>query len=107
MILLVGKAVRNVKKNEIKIGEQYIAKISGKLVPVKIISECSFGGWNGVNTVSGRDVRIRYAAKLRRGAGATTFTVKCPKCGLVYESHYPQSAHDVGAVHHRPELCGK
>jgi len=93
------------KKNDIKIGEQYIAKISGKLVPVKVVSESPYGGWFGLNTTTGREVRIRSAAKLRCGAGATTFTVTCPACSAVYESHYPQSAHDSGAVHHRPELC--
>jgi hypothetical protein len=92
-------------KTDIQIGQQYIAKISGKLVPVQILSESQYGGWNARNTVSGREVRIRSAAKLRRGAGSTTFTVKCSKCGKVYESHYTQKDLDSGKVCHRKELC--
>jgi hypothetical protein len=93
------------KKTDIKIGEQYIAKISGKLVPVQILRDSVYGGWDGKNTVTGREVRIRTAGKLRRGAGETTFSVKCSKCGVVYNSHFPQSDHDSGKVSHRKELC--
>ena len=54
------------KKRDIKIGETYLAKVSGKLVPVRITSESPHGGWNAVNTTTGREVRIRSAARLRR-----------------------------------------
>ena len=45
------------KKTDIKIGGQYIAKVSGKLVPVQILRESVYGGWDGKNTVTGREVR--------------------------------------------------
>jgi len=54
------------KKRDIKIGETYLAKVSGKLVPVRITSESPYGGWNAINTTTGREVRIRSAARLRR-----------------------------------------
>ena len=54
------------KKRDIEIGQTYLAKVSGKLVPVRIISESPYGGWNAVNTTTGREVRIRSAARLRR-----------------------------------------
>jgi hypothetical protein len=54
------------KKRDITIGETYLAKVSGKLVPVRITSESVHGGWNAVNTTTGREVRIRSAARLRR-----------------------------------------
>jgi len=53
------------KKAEIQIGKAYIAKVSGKLVPVRIYSECSLGGWYGKNLITGREVRIKTAARLR------------------------------------------
>jgi hypothetical protein len=54
------------KKRDIKVGETYLAKVSGKLVPVRITSESPHGGWNAVNTTTGREIRIRSAARLRR-----------------------------------------
>jgi len=55
-----------VKKNQITIGGIYAAKVSGKVVPVAIVQENPLGGWNGVNLVTHRGVRIRSAARLRR-----------------------------------------
>lgn len=56
------------KKNEISIGGTYIAKVSSKLVPVRIDRESPYGGWMATNTVTGREVRIRTAARLRKEA---------------------------------------
>jgi len=54
------------KKNEITIGGMYAAKVSGKVVPVRIAGESPYGGWEAINTITGRGVRIRSAARLRR-----------------------------------------
>ena len=51
------------KKTEVKIGGSYACKVSGKLVPVRITNESPYGGWNAVNTITGREVRIRSAAR--------------------------------------------
>jgi hypothetical protein len=53
------------KKRGIRIGETYLAKVSGKVVPVRTTGESVYGGWNAVNTTTGREVRIRRAARLR------------------------------------------
>ena len=55
------------KKADVKIGGRYIAKVSGSIVPVRIDSESSHGGWNATNTKTGRAVRIKSAQRLRRG----------------------------------------
>lgn len=34
------------KKADVKIGNQYSAKVSGKLVVVQILAESRFGGWD-------------------------------------------------------------
>lgn len=60
------------KKKDVKVGGKYIAKISGYLVPVKIISESPYGGWVGKNPRTGREVRIKTAAKLRCRAWTKT-----------------------------------
>jgi hypothetical protein len=58
------------KKAEIRIGAIYSVKVSGKLVPVRIVAESPQGGWIGRNEVTGRDVRIRTARRLRRAVEA-------------------------------------
>lgn len=53
------------KKNEVEIGNEYVVKVSGRLVSVKILRESPYGGWIGRNKETGRDVRVRTAARLR------------------------------------------
>ena len=54
------------KKADVKIGERYIAKVSGFLVPVRIDSESLYGGWNATNMKTRRRIRIKSAQRLRR-----------------------------------------
>ena len=53
------------KKNEIKIGRVYKAKVTGKVVPVEIVSANPNGGWDGKNLSTGKAVRIKSAQRLR------------------------------------------
>lgn len=53
-------------KDVLGVGHTYIVKVSGHLVPVKLMSISPYGGWIGRNTVTGREIRIRTAGKLRR-----------------------------------------
>ena len=52
-------------KKDVQVGKRYIAKVSGTVVPVYIVSESPHGGWNAINSVTRRDVRIKSAARLR------------------------------------------
>ena len=54
------------KKRDVKIGATYTAKVRGFVVPVRIESESSFGGWIGTNVRTLREVHIKSAARLRR-----------------------------------------
>ena len=54
------------KKAEVEIGGRYVAKVSGSLVAVRIDRESPYGGWDATNLATGRAVRIRSAARLRR-----------------------------------------
>lgn len=54
------------KKNEITIGATYIAKVSDKLVEVRIDAENSHGGWDATNLATKKKVRIKSAQRLRR-----------------------------------------
>ena len=53
------------KKAEVVLGGVYVAKVSNKLVYVRIDDVSRFGGWNATNLNTDRQVRIKSAAKLR------------------------------------------
>lgn len=53
------------RKNEVQIGKTYAAKVTGKIVPVRLTGPNPYGGWTGQNLWTGREVRIRTAARLR------------------------------------------
>ncbi|MBK9128197.1 MAG: winged helix-turn-helix domain-containing protein [Phycisphaerales bacterium] len=52
------------KKDQIKIGHLYTAKVSGRIVNVRIDSANSRGGWNATNTATGKHIRIKTAQRL-------------------------------------------
>jgi hypothetical protein len=54
------------KGKDVKVGECYLAKVSGKPAKVRITGECPHGGWDAVNTATNRPVRIRGAGRLRK-----------------------------------------
>ena len=54
------------QKQDIHIGSTYIVKVSGTLAKVRITREHQRGGWYGTNLGTGREIRIRTAARLRK-----------------------------------------
>jgi len=61
------------KKDQVRIGNHYTAKVSGGIAQVKITDERWLGdehkGWKGVNTATGRAVTIKSAQRLRAAVG--------------------------------------
>ena len=53
------------QKQNVHIGTTYIVKVSGTLAKVRITREHARGGWYGTNLATGREIRIRTAARLR------------------------------------------
>jgi hypothetical protein len=53
------------KRAEVEIGQTYRAKVSGKVVNVRITGNLYFGGWIATNLQTGRQIRIKTAARLR------------------------------------------
>lgn len=53
------------RKNQIRIGRTYTAKVSGTLTTVRIESVNLVGGWNATNLKTGRACYIRTAGRLR------------------------------------------
>jgi hypothetical protein len=56
------------QKHNVKVGSTYIVKVSGTLARVRITREHDRGGWYGINLATGREIRIRTAARLRNEA---------------------------------------
>ena len=57
------------KKSEVKIGGVYTAKVTNKLVQVRIDAESRYGGWDATNLATGKKVRIKSPARLRAAVG--------------------------------------
>jgi hypothetical protein len=57
------------KKNEIKIGNTYTAKVSGTIAKVRIDAENRHGGWDATNIATKKKVRIKSALRLRAEVG--------------------------------------
>jgi len=53
------------KKNEVRVGGVYTAKVSDKLVHVRIDRTNRHGGWDATNLSTGKQVRIKSPARLR------------------------------------------
>jgi hypothetical protein len=53
------------KKHEVKVGQTYLAKVSDKVVPVRIDAENPHGGWDATNEATGKSVRVKSAQRLR------------------------------------------
>lgn len=74
-----------VKKSDVKVGGEYVAKVSDKLTTVKITGESRHGGWDAKNVKTGKEVRIKSAQRLRGSAAAPKEPAKgaeaAPKAG--------------------------
>lgn len=53
------------KQKDVKIGSYYLAKVSERVVIVRIERESPYGGWDALNTETRRMVRIKTAGRLR------------------------------------------
>ena len=54
------------KKNDVQVGETYLVKVAGNLVPVKITCEHDNGGWEGTSVKTGKTIRIKSPQRLRK-----------------------------------------
>jgi len=69
------------KKNEVKVGHTYVAKVSDRLVPVRIDSVHSKQGWNATNTKTGKRIHVKSAQRLRQEAKPASGRKAKPSAG--------------------------
>ena len=58
------------KKDEVKTGGIYKAKVTDKVVPVRLDAEHPSGGWEATNMITGKKIRVKSAQRLRGPASA-------------------------------------
>jgi len=70
------------KKHEVKLGGEYIVKVSGRLAHVRIDRENPHGGWDATNLITKKSVRIKSAQRLRARAGLSKAEVQAAKAAV-------------------------
>jgi hypothetical protein len=51
-------------RSQIETGSTYLARVSGKVVPLKILRKLPTGGWRALNMLSGRKIRVKSGRRL-------------------------------------------
>lgn len=74
------------KKSEVQIGGVYTAKVTNRLVQVRIDAASRYGGWDGTNLATNKKVRIKSPAKLREAVGGDTSKTKAKKVKATTEA---------------------
>lgn len=57
------------KKRDVEIGGRYLAKVSDRIVAIRITAESPYGGWVATNEETKREIRIKSAQRLRGRIG--------------------------------------
>lgn len=85
------------KRNDVKVGGTYVAKVTGRLARIRIDAEEPNGGWSATNLETKRRVRIKSARRLRHEAeSGTTDAPESPRPIAISDSATTQS--DSGAI---------
>ncbi len=103
------------KKNEVKIGRVYTAKVTNKVVQVQIDAESRYGGWEGTNLATGKKVRIKSPTRLRAAVGGDGAVTGAKKAKANKKAKAPPEAdtaqtsaptgEDVAAAAPTPDVC--
>ena len=72
------------KKQHVKIGCLYTAKISGTVQVVRVQGDALHGGWWGLNIMTDRRIKLKTAQKLRQRV------YECTMCGNRVADHNPE-----------------
>ena len=99
------------KKDEVKVGGVYVAKVSDKLTRVRIDGVNPHGGWDATNVATDKKVRVKSAQRLRGEAGkgkkqeAATADAKAALVAPT-ATKKTESAIQTPAAELRPYRCG-
>lgn len=85
------------KKDQIKLGGTYLAKVTDKVVPVRLDAENPHGGWDATNLVTNKKVRIKSAQRLRGPAPEREAKQRAKAVAEVQAADAAANAHAVSA----------
>jgi hypothetical protein len=54
------------RNSDVRVGAVYEARVSGRLVPVRVVAAHPAGGWEAINLATGRRLHLKSARRLRR-----------------------------------------
>ncbi len=92
------------KKNEVKVGGVYVAKVSDKFVQVRLDAENPRGGWDATNLATKKMVRIKSAQRLRGPGSAKAKGAKPEASTAAAVEPTPDAANLAVATHHDLQL---
>ncbi len=85
------------KKNAVHLNGTYTAKVSGKIVRVRIDAESPYGGWDATNLGTRKKIRVKSAQRLRAEVGGTTPPAgqgNAPVANVARDEAKPPKAYD-------------
>jgi HB1, ASXL, restriction endonuclease HTH domain len=89
------------KANDVKIKNVYVAKVTKKMVPVRIDGKHPDGGWKGTNLKTQKQVHIKTAERLIKPAKDSAAKARVPKKKTV-----PKPAAESGQASKGPQKAG-
>ena len=93
------------KNSEVKVGQTYRVKVSGSIADVRITAENPRGGWDGVNVLTNRKVRIKSSQRLRGKAPQRPTKRKKIVSLAEYESEAEQASAERAAAKVRKDIA--
>jgi hypothetical protein len=64
------------QKSDVRIGGTYVAKVTNRIVHVRIDAVSRYGGWDATNLATEKKIRIKSAQRLRGELGTTSATAE-------------------------------
>jgi hypothetical protein len=86
------------KKNEVQIGGIYSAKVTNRMVQVRIDAENRYGGWDGTNLATNKKIRIKSPAKLHKVVEGNPAKAKAAKPKATKEAKADEARDTVQTV---------
>jgi hypothetical protein len=90
------------RANDVKIGGEYLAKISGQQVHVRIVAEKPSGGWSAINVPTGKKVLVPMARVIQSEVTNESATTSTTVGNLTVTEVPPATVETIGAQADKP-----
>jgi hypothetical protein len=90
------------KANDVKIGGEYLAKISGQQIHVRIVAEKPSGGWSAINVATGKKVHVPMARVIQSEVKNESTTTTTTEGNLTVTEVSPAAVETIGGKADKP-----